>query len=112
MISARGAGNGDLRRVPEHAGQHGTGEPPKENERRPFGEPFVFTESQPDPGKVCDAVTHGHPQEYPEHTAALYGTRMRQQMKDAVIDKKVQHAAAQREQQRQFSFAQKQQHTK
>ena len=84
----------------ERLREHGRAEPPNTDERCPFEFTAVAREPQPYPNEVGKTVAHRHPQQHGEHIAALYRPRSKREMKNPVIDDKIQYAARKPEQQR------------
>ena len=69
---------------------HGRAQPPKQDERRPLGQPFVLRDPKPDPDEVGKAVAHRHPEQHPEQAGVFRdAARVEYEVEQAVIDGEV-----------------------
>ncbi len=91
---------------------HRRRDPPYHDEERPLEQMLILGNPKPNPGKICNAVAHAHPEKHPEQISAFDGARAEQKMKNAVIDNHIQHAARQSKQHGKIFFAKDQKSAK
>ena len=66
--------------------QQRAAEPPAQDQQRPFQQVLILGNPEPDPGKIREAIAHGHPQQHPEEAVPLgNGAGVAQQVENAVV---------------------------